>query len=259
MIRLFYGILFICCFGVLAVLYALAAQMGLADLLRALLTEETRFALKLSLATSVSSVGISTVLGLPVAYLMARRTFSGKFVVDSFLDIPMVMTPLVTGMGLLFLLGPNIAGHWIQKTGIDFLFTPAGAVLAQTFIATPLVIRSGRATFEGIDEKYEQAGAMLGLSDARVFCFIVLPMARNGILAGAVLAWARTLGEFGATLMVAGASRMRTETLPIAVYLNLTSGEIELAVTCAWLLISLGVILLMALKWLGVRQKVQHY
>ena len=259
MIRLFYGILFICCFGVLAVLYALAAQMGIADLLGALLTEETRFALKLSLATSVSSVGISMGLGLPVAYLMARRTFPGKFVVDTLLDIPMVMTPLVTGMGLLFLLGPNIAGQWLQKTGIDFLFTPAGAVLAQTFIATPLIIRSGRATFEGIDEKYEQAGAMLGLSDARVFCFIVLPMARNGILAGAVLAWARTLGEFGATLMVAGASRMRTETLPIAVYLNLTSGEIELAVTCAWLLISLGVVLLMALKWLGVRQKALHY
>ncbi|MGD9826419.1 ABC transporter permease [Desulfobacter sp.] len=259
MIRLFYGILFICCCGVLAVLYALAAQMGIADLLGALLTEETRFALKLSLATSVSSVGISTGLGLPVAYLMARRRFPGKFVVDSLLDIPMVMTPLVTGMGLLFLLGPNIAGQWIQKTGIDFLFTPAGAVLAQTFIATPLVIRSGRVTFEGIDEKYEQAGAMLGLSDARVFCFIVLPMARNGILAGAVLAWARTLGEFGATLMVAGASRMRTETLPIAVYLNLTSGEIELAVACAWLLISLGLVLLMVLKWLGVRQKVRQY
>jgi len=259
MIRLFYGILVICCLGIVGVLYALAAQVGIVDIFQILFTEEARFALKLSLTTSVSSVGIAMVLGLPVAYLMARRTFPGKFVVDSFLDIPMVMTPLVTGMGLLFLLGPNIAGQWLQKTSIDFLFTPAGAVLAQTFIATPLIIRSVRATFEGIDEKYEQAGAMLGLSDVRVFCFIVLPMARSGILAGAVLAWARTLGEFGATLMVAGASRMRTETLPIAVYLNLTSGEIELAVTCAWLLICLGVALLMALKWLGVRQKALHY
>ena len=259
MIRLFYGVLAVCCLGVLGVLFALAAQVGFFDIFEILLTPEARFALNLSLTTSVSSVGIAMALGLPVAYLMARRSFPGKFFVDSLLDIPMVMTPLVTGMGLLFLLGPNIAGTWLQKMGIDFLFTPAGAILAQTFIATPLIIRSVRATFEGIDEKYEQAGAMLGLSDLRVFCSIVLPMARNGILAGAVLAWARTLGEFGATLMVAGASRMRTETLPIAVYLNLTSGEIELAVTCAWLLICLGVLLLMALKWLGVRRKAMNY
>ena len=254
MIRLFYIVLGICCLSILGVLYALAAQIGVADLMQTLLSEEAGFALRLSLATSAASAVISMALGLPVAYLMARKTFFGKFIVDALLDIPMVMTPLVTGMGLLFLLGPDIAGEWIEKTGIDFLFTPAGAVLAQTFIATPLIIRSVRATFEGIDEKYEQAGAMLGLTDARVFFFIVLPMARNGILAGAVLAWARTLGEFGATLMVAGASRMRTETLPIAVYLNLTSGEIELAVTCAWLLICLGLVLLTVLKRLGARQ-----
>ncbi len=159
MIRMFYGILVICCLGVLGVLYALAVQVGIVDVFQILLTKEARFALNLSLATSVSSVGIAMVLGLPVAYLMARRSFPGKFIVDSLLDIPMVMTPLVTGMGLLFLLGPNIAGQWLQKAGIDFLFTPAGAVLAQTFIATPLIIRSVRATFEGIDEKYEQAGA----------------------------------------------------------------------------------------------------
>ncbi len=259
MIALFYGILGICCLGILGVLFALVSQIGMADLFQALLNPETCFALKLSLTTSVSSVGISMVLGLPVAYLMARKSFPGKFAVDSLLDIPMVMTPLVTGMGLLFLLSPHLAGNLLHRMGVDLLFTPSGAVMAQTFIATPLVIRSCRATFEGIDEKYEQAGAMLGLSDIRVFCLIVLPMARNGILAGAVLAWARTLGEFGATLMVAGASRMRTETLPIAVYLNLTSGEIELAVICAWLLICLGVGLLMILKWLGARNKALHF
>jgi molybdate transport system permease protein len=255
MIRCFYFSLCFCCLGIFGILYALATQVGIADLLETIMSEETRFALKLSLETSVSSVSIALILGLPAAYIMARRSFPGKFVVDSFLDIPMIMTPLVTGMGLLFLLGPDMAGNLVKKTGIDFLFTPAGAVLAQTFIATPLVIRSARSTFEGIDVKFEQAGNTLGLSDARVFFFIVLPMARNGILAGTVLAWARSLGEFGATLMVAGASRMRTETLPIAVYLNLTSGEIQLAVTCAWILIALGFALLMTLKWLGSREK----
>jgi len=259
MIRLFYLSLCLCCTGIISVLAALAAHVEIADFAQALLTEENCFALKLSLWTSASSVTVALILGLPVAYIMARQHFPGKFIVDTFLDIPMVMTPLVTGMGLLFLLGPNLAGGWIEKLGIRFLFTPAGAVLAQTFIATPLIIRSGRSTFEGIDVKFEQAGSMLGLSDARVFFFIVLPMARNGILAGAVLAWARTLGEFGATLMVAGASRLRTETLPIAVYLNLTSGEITLALTCAWVLIFLGFCLLMILKLLGYRQKALPY
>ncbi len=153
MIRLFYIVLCLCSLAILGVLYALAAQIGVTDLVRTLLSQEARFALKLSITTSAASVSISMVLGLPVAYVMARKTFPGKFFVDSLLDIPMVMTPLVTGMGLLFLLGPNIAGTGIEKIGFDFLFTPAGA--------------------------------MLGLTDARVFFFIVLPMARNGILAGA--------------------------------------------------------------------------
>ncbi len=251
--------LFICCLGIFSVLYALAVQMGFTEIFQTLLAEETIFALKLSLFASLSSVSIALILGVPVAYLLARRSFPGKFIVDSFLDIPLVMTPLVIGMGLLFLLGPNLAGDYLEIICANLLFTPGGAIVAQTFIATPLVIRSCRSTFEDIDEKYDRAGSMLGLSNMRVFFFIVMPMARNGILAGAILAWTRTLGEFGATLMVAGASRLRTETLPIAVYLNLSSGEINIAVTCAWILISLGFILLLFLKWLGYRQKTSAF
>ena len=259
MIRSFYLTLVICCLGIFSVLFALAAQMGFGELFQTLLAEETLFALKLSLFASIISVSIALVLGIPVAYLLARREFPGKFIVDSFLDIPMVMTPLVIGMGLLFLLGPDLAGNYLEIICVNLLFSPGGAVVAQTFIATPLIIRSCRSTFEDIDEKYARAGSMLGLSDMRVFMFVSLPMARNGILAGAVLGWTRTLGEFGATLMVAGASRLRTETLPIAVYLNLTSGEIHIAVTCAWILILIGFIMLLTLKWLGYRNKASTY
>lgn len=245
----------ICCLGIMGVLLSLIVQLGPLEIYDTFFSPETLFALKLSLATSALAVLIALILGIPTAFLLARRQFPGKFIVDTFLDIPLVMTPLIIGMGLLFLFSPDLAGGLLQRAGINLLFSPQGAVIAQAFIATPLIIRSCRNTFEEIDIKYDQAGSTLGLSNIEVFLLILLPMARNGILSGTVLAWTRTLGEFGATLMVAGASRFHTETLPIAVYLNLTSGEIAIAVTCAWILIVIGFFLLLILKWLGYRQK----
>lgn len=256
MIRLFYFALYVSCLGIFGVLWALSAQIHFTELIQTLFSAEIIFAIKLSLYTSVSAVIISLLLGIPTAYLLARRTFPGKFFIDLFLDIPLVMTPLITGMGLLFLLGPDLLGAYFVDTGINFLFSPAGAIVAQSFIATPLIIRSCRNTFEEIDRKFDWAASTIGLSPFQVFILITLPMARNGILSGTILAWTRTLGEFGATLMVAGATRFRTETLPIAVYLNLTSGEIEIAVTCAWILITLGFVLLILLKWLGHRNQI---
>lgn len=255
MIPGFFIILFLCCLGVFGVLLALSVQLGPMEIYTTFFSPETLFALKLSLITSVSAVVIALCLGIPTAYLLARKRFPGKFIVDTFLDIPLVMTPLIIGMGLLFLFGPDLAGGMLQRAGVNLLFSPSGAVIAQAFIATPLIIRSCRNTFEDIDVRFDQAARILGLSDIELFLLVLLPMARNGILSGTVLAWTRTIGEFGATLMVAGASRFRTETLPMAVYLNLTSGEISIAVTCAWILIVIGFMLLLALKWLGYRQK----
>jgi ABC-type lipoprotein export system ATPase subunit len=141
--------------------------------------------------------------------------------------------------------------HALDWMGIELLFTPWGAVLAQTLIATPIITRTSRAAFAAIDTRYEQAAQTLGLTPGQVFLRVALPMARPVLLSGVVLCWARAVGEFGATLMVAGATRFRTETLPIAVYLNISSGELGIALVCAWLLITTGFLVLLALRWIG--------
>jgi molybdate transport system permease protein len=249
--RLFFLPLVLLTLYMAGVLAALIFQVSPAALYRAVSSAETLFALRLSLTTSLLAVSASILLGVPAAYLLARRDFVGKPVVDVLLDLPLVMTPLVAGVGLLFLFGEQWVGRVLTGLGVRLLFTPWGAVAAQTFIAAPILTRSSRAAFEGIDRRYELAGQTLGLSPFRVFFLVTLPLARRGLLSGTILAWARAIGEFGATLMVAGATRFKTATLPISVYLNISSGELGLAMACSLLLLSTGLLLLLALQWIG--------
>lgn len=239
--------LFVC--GVLA---ALLLHVSPGDVWRALGSSETRFALRLSLVTSVSAVMLSLFLGVPTGYVLARRRFPAQAVIDTLLDLPLVMTPLVAGIGILFLFGRDWLGGTLAGLGLRLVFTPLGAVLAQTFIAVPIVIRSSRAAFEGVNRRFELAGQTLGLPAPVIFARITLPLAWQGILTGTILAWARALGEFGATLMVAGATRFKTATLPVSVYLNIGSGELGAAIACAWILLALGFVLLLAIKLLGL-------
>ncbi len=234
-----------------SVLFALFFRLSPAEIIAALASEETRFALFLSLTTSLVSISLALLLSVPAGYFLARVHFPGKALLDTFLDLPLVITPLVAGVGLLFLFGQDMLGGHLGKWGIHILFTPWGAVLAQTFVACPIVMRSSRAAFERMGPRYEWAAATLGLRPFPVFFRISLPLARQGILAGTILGWTRAMGEFGATLMVAGAIRFKTETLPIAVYLNISSGELGTALACAWVLIAAGFILLLTLRWLG--------
>jgi molybdate transport system permease protein len=201
--------------------------------------------------TSISALLLALLLGVPTGYILARQTFRGKALLDTFLDLPLVITPLVAGVGLLFLFGKTMLGDFLMGWGINILFTPWGAIVAQTFVACPIVMRSSRAAFERVDPRYEWAAATLGMRPAEIFFRITLPLARQGVLAGTILGWTRAMGEFGATLMVAGAIRFKTETLPIAVYLNISSGELGTALSCAWLLIAAGFLLLLALHWIG--------
>jgi len=233
------------------VLSALFFRLSPGEIIAALASEETRFALRLSLMTSIASTFLSLILGVPTGYFLARTDFPGKVILDTFLDIPLVITPLIAGVGLLFLFGQNMLGARLGEWGIHILFTPWGAVLAQTFVAAPIVMRSSRAAFERVGPRYEWAAATLGLRPSQVFFQISLPLARQGIMAGTVLGWTRAMGEFGATLMVAGAIRFKTETLPTAVYLNISSGELGTALSCAWVLMTTGFVLLLALRWIG--------
>jgi molybdate transport system permease protein len=240
------------------VLVGLLLPLPLSQFLDTLVNPETRFALRLTLLTSGAATLIAVIMGVPCGYFLARQGFPGKVFVDTLIDLPMTMTPLVAGVGLLFLLGSGPLRQTLDALGINLLFTPWGAVLAQVLIAAPIMARTSRSAFTALDQRYEQAAQTLGLNPYQVFLRICLPMVRPMLLSGVVLCWARAVGEFGATLMVAGATRFRTETLPIAVYLNISSGELGIALVCAWLLIMTGFFVLLVMRWIGVPLWADH-
>lgn len=236
---------------VAGVIAALAVQVSPGELWQALGSEETRFALSFSLAVSAGAMGLAGPLGIASAYFLARRNFPGKRLVDALLDLPLVMPPLVAGVGLLFLFGRSLLGQPLARLGLELVFTPWGAVAAQAFIAAPIITRNAKAAFESVDPGYQETAMVLGLTPWQVFYRVNLPLAGRSIAAGAILAWARTMGEFGATLMVAGATRLRTESLPVAVYLNLASGELAVAVSCALVLLVVCFGVLICLRFLA--------
>lgn len=236
---------------ILGVLVGLFLHLPFSGILTVLASEETCFALRLTLLTSAGATAIAVLLGVPAGHFLARQTFRGKILVDTLIDLPMTMPPLVAGVGLLFLLGNDAVRHSLDRLGIELMFTPMGAVFAQVLIIAPIMTRTSRSAFAAIDTRFEQAARTLGLKPGQVFLRVSLPMARPVLLGGVVLCWARAVGEFGATLMVAGATRFKTETLPIAVYLNISSGELGMALVCAWLLIFTGFIVLLVMRWIG--------
>jgi len=237
-----------------AVVLALINQVSMHDLIEAVFHPETFFALKFSLMTSVVAMTIAIIIGIPSAYFMARSSFRFKGILETILELPLVMPPLIVGVGLLFLLGHGMLGTFLAKIGINFIFTPLGAVAVQAFIATPIVIKSARAAFSSVDRGYEESAQTLGLNPLTIFLKVNIPLAGKSLLSGLVLAWARTMGEFGGTLMVAGATRFRTETLPIAVYLNISSGETGIAISCALVLLVVAFILLFVSRIFGMNK-----
>ncbi|MES2102565.1 MAG: molybdate ABC transporter permease subunit [Pseudomonadota bacterium] len=190
-------------------------------------------ALSLSLTVALWATGICLLTGTGLGYLLARCKFRGKDIVDALLTLPMVMPPTVLGYYLLVLLGrKGPIGSWLQSQfGINLIFTWQGAVIASAVVAFPLVFKAARAAFEVVDPQLEKAGRVLGISEAAIFFRITLPLAWRGILSGALLAFARSMGEFGATLMVAGSIPGKTQTLSIAVYEAVQAGQDDVAAT----------------------------
>lgn len=190
-------------------------------------------ALYLSLKVAGWATAINLVLGVAVGFLLARARFPGRDLLDTLLTLPMVMPPTVLGYYLLVLIGRRSAfGSWLHDTfGINLIFSWQGAVVAASIVAFPLVFKPARAAFEQVDGQLEQAARVLGLSDMAVFFRVTLPLAWRGILAGLLLAFARALGEFGATLMVAGSIPGKTQTLSIAIYEAVQAGQDDVAHT----------------------------
>lgn len=188
-------------------------------------------ALILSLQVAGWATAITLVLGVAVGYLLARARFPGRDLLDTLLTLPMVMPPTVLGYYLLVLLGRRSTfGAWLHDSfGINLIFTWQGAVIAASVVAFPLAFKPARAAFEAVDGQLEQAARVLGVSEMGVFFRVTLPLAWRGIMAGVLLAFARALGEFGATLMVAGSIPGKTQTLSIAVYEAVQAGQDDTA------------------------------
>lgn len=203
-------------------------------------------ALALSLKIALWATAINLVLGIGTGYILARKAVWGRELIDTVLTLPMVMPPTVLGYYLLVLMGKNgFIGQWLQHyLNINLIFTWQGAVIAATVVSFPLVFKPARAAFESLDPQLEQAARILGISSTGVFLRITLPLAWRGILAGVLLAFARSMGEFGATLMVAGSIPGQTQTLSIAVYEAVQAGDDFLANTLV-LIISVVCILIL--------------
>lgn len=195
--------------------------------------EHAWIALALSLKVAGFATAITLVLGTATGFLLARLRFPGRDLLDTLLTLPMVLPPTVLGYYLLVLLGRRSTfGAWLQDTfGISLIFTWQGAVGAAAIVAFPLVFKPARAAFEGVDGQLENAARVLGVSELAIFFRVTLPLAWRGILAGVLLAFARALGEFGATLMVAGSIPGKTQTLSIAVYEAVQAGQDDVANT----------------------------
>lgn len=211
------------------------------------LTDPTaRTALRLSLICSFWATVLAVALGLPLAWVLARVEFPGRRLVRATVLVPLVLPPVVGGVALLLAFGRRgllgqFLDHWF---GITLPFTTAGAVLAEAFVAMPFLVITAEAAFRAGERRYEDAARTLGAKRWTVFRRVTLPLAWPALGAGAVLAWARALGEFGATITFAGNSPQRTTTIPLQVYLLLESGRLESAIALSLVLLAVSVAVL---------------
>ena len=211
-------------------------------------------ALRISLLTTTVSLALTLALGTPLAYALARGRFAGRDVVDALVDLPIVVPPAVAGLALLFVFGKyGLAAPALDALHVRLAFTTAAVVLAQLFVGAPFYVRAARAGFASVDRVYEEASATLGMGPVRTFVHVTVPLALPALAGGAVLAWARALGEFGATIMFAGNLPGVTQTLPLAVYLGLESGDLDLAAALAVVLVTIALAVVVAARALERR------
>jgi molybdate transport system permease protein len=217
-----------------------------------------RDALWLSLKVTLIALAIIVVVGTPAAYFLATRAFRGRAVVQTLVELPLVLPPAAAGIGLLAALGPNgLLGGWLEDAGLELVLQTAGVVVALVFVAAPFYLRQAEAAFAAVPANVLQASRTLGVGEAGTFLRVAIPTARPGLLAGAALAWGRALGEFGATLMFAGSFRGITQTVPLAIYDRFSTdfpGALALSavLVCVSFALLLSVKLLTGRKALGV-------
>ncbi|MEP7199846.1 MAG: molybdate ABC transporter permease subunit [Chloroflexota bacterium] len=199
----------------------------------------------LSLQVATLATAIDVVVGVGVAWFLARTRWPGRDLLGAIFALPLILPPTVLGYYLLVALGRSSpVGVWLDEIGLPLVFTWRGAVIAASIAALPLIVQAGRAALEGVDAELENVARTLGRSELEIFWTITLPLARRGLMAGTMLCFARALGDFGATLMVAGNIPQRTQTLPLAIYDAVQSNDFATANTMV-LLITIGALLLL--------------
>ncbi|MDO8841203.1 ABC transporter permease [Methanocalculus sp.] len=203
-------------------------------------------ALTLSLMTALVSTIIVIIAGTPVAYLHARSHYPGKEVIDSVIDLPIVLPPAVAGIALLMAFGRyGLIGAYLNEVGLSIAFTTLAVIFAQIFVSCPFYIRQARAGFEAVDRSYEDASRTLGAGPAATFFLVSIPLSLPSLISGAVMTFSRALGEFGATIMVAGNFPGRTQTMPLAIYTAMQSDlNAALSLSIILVVISFGVIVI---------------
>lgn len=226
----------------------LVYRASLGNLAATLDSAPVRQALQLSLLTTLATTGLALVFGTPVAYLLARRRFRLKRVVDTLLDLPSVLPPSVAGLALLITFGRRgVIGSTLSAWGLNLAFTTAAVVLAQMFIAVPFYVRAATLGFESIEPELEEAAALDGAGRWQLFRFVTAPLAGPALVSGGVMTWARALGEFGATLIFAGNFAGRTQTMPLAIYLGFEM-DLDVALTLSVILVGLAALALVLVK-----------
>ena len=251
------GVLVVFSVTILLILIADIAYVNGASVLEVLRSENIRSAFILSFTTSLLAAAISVLVAVPAAYALSRFPFRGSMMMDTLVDLLIAMPVLVIGVSLLvfFRMGSDLAesdiffirwfGKSIAMCGEFFIYTKAGIVLAQFFCAISYAIRTIKATFDEIDPRTEQVAMTLGCTRAGAFYRVTLPLAKQGIIAGAVLSWIRAFGIFGAIIIVSGAVRGKTEVLPTAIYLEISIGRLEVALVISLVMMfSAGVVLI---------------
>lgn len=220
----------------------------------ALTHPSTLFSIRLSLGAATAATFFALLIGLPAAYALSRFEFPGKRIADTFLEIPMIMSPIALGASLLVFFNTPL-GEIIQNRGFFFVFEVPGIVLAQFATIAGLTTRLIKASLDEISPRYEAVARSLGSPPWQAFRQITLPLAWKGILAAVILSWSKALGEFGATVTLAGAMPGKTETMPVAIFTALASADIEKTIVLILMLVAFGLCTLYLVRWVGGKRR----
>ncbi len=235
---------------VVALVWADVAYIRGKDLREVLASKPIRAAMWLSAVTSFTTVVLCVIFAVPMGYALSRYRFPGHMIVDTLVDLPIVLPPLVIGLSLLVFFRTPV-GQWIQNCGLQFVYTVPGIVLCQFLVAASYAIRAGKAAFDSTSVEQEHLALTLGCTHWQAFRWVALPGARNGIVAGAIMAWARAVGVFGPLMIFSGAVRMKTEVMPTTIYLEMSIGEIERALAVALVMVAMAIVALIGVRLLA--------